>query len=140
ARDFTQQSPYTRVMDAARADQKVARDFRRLVHDFLTNGADDADMAAQIRSRLRRWADNHERLVAIINVSPVLREIESLSADLKTISLVGLELMDAIAAGEKISAARASECADALTEAGRQRGQVELQVVEPIEKLLQRAQ
>jgi hexosaminidase len=139
ARDFTQQSPYTRVMDAARPDQKVAREFRRLVDDFIAAGTTDAEMAERINLHFDIWADNHARLLPIIDNSPVLREIETLSNDLRLISLIGLELMESIKLNEKIAADRAQDMKNVLQSAKKQRGEVELQVVEPIEKLLKLA-
>lgn len=136
ARQFTQHSPYTRVMDAARPDQKVAREFRALMEEFLATGAQDVEKAEAIRAHFYRWAKNHEQLVDIIRVSPILRDIESLSEDLQKISLIGLELMDALAAEKKISQIRAQDMTAVFKAARKQRGEVELQVVEPIEKLL----
>ncbi len=140
AREFTQQSPYTRVMDAARPDQKVAREFRQLVSGFLADGANDPERAGKIIAQFQVWAQNHGELVPIIEKSPILREIESLSEDLKTISLMGIELMSAIERGDTISNEKAQEYADALNAAKKSRGQVELQVVQPVEQLLDYAQ
>ncbi len=136
ARDFTQHSPYTRVMDAARPDQKVAREFRNLVDAYLAGGASDAEMTERITLHFDKWADNHARLVPIINGSPILREIETLSDDLRKISLIGLELMELAKANKKVETEEAKAMSEILAAAKQQRGQVELQVVEPIEKLL----
>ena len=136
AREFTQQSPYTRVMDAARPDQNVAREFRQLVASFLADGANDPERAGKIIAQFQVWAQNHEELVPIIEKSPILREIESLSEDLKTISLIGLELMSAIERGDTISNEKAQEYTDSIKAAKKSRGQVELQVVQPVEQLL----
>lgn len=137
ARDFTQQSPYTRVMDAARPDQKVAREFRNLVEAYLAGGATDAEMAERITLHFDMWADNHARLLPIIENSPILREIETLSEDLRKISLIGLELMQFAKENKKITAGEATDMAQVCQAAKKQRGEVELQVVEPVEKLLE---
>ncbi len=136
ARDFTQQSPYTRVMDAARPDQKVAREFRKLMNNFLAGSAKDAELAERIMLHFDMWADNHQRLAGIIEKSPILREIETLSEDLRKISLIGMELMDIVKANKTVDAAEANEMSEILAAAKKQRGEVELQVVQPIEKLL----
>ena len=134
-REFTQQSPYTRVMDAARPDQKVAREFREEVDHYLSGGAQDAESGERIKMYFDKWADNHAALLRIIDQSPVLREIESLSDDLRGISLVGLEVMAALEKGETISASRADEFDKVIERAKKDRAQVELMVVEPVEKL-----
>ena len=135
-RSFTQQSPYTRVMDAARPDQKVAREFRRTVDQFIAGGAQDEMLAENIRFHFDLWTQNYDALQKIIRRSPVLKEIESLSADLKTCSLIGIELMQAIDAGDKISKSKAKGFSKTLTAAKKDRAQVELMVIEPIESLL----
>lgn len=136
AREFTQQSPYTRVMDAARPDQNVAREFRQLVSEFLENDANDPERAGSIVAQFQVWAQNHDELLPIIEQSPILREIESLSEDLKAISLIGLELMSAIERGGSIPEDDAQRYAEAIKAAKQSRGQVELQVVQPVEQLL----
>jgi hexosaminidase len=136
SRDFTQQSPYTRVMDAARADQKVAREFHKLVDQYLQNNAKDAELVERIKWHFDLWADNHDALMKIVDRSPVLREIESLSQDLKFVSLAGLEMINAIESGDKLTASQAKEFSKKIENAKKDRAQVELMIVVPVEKLL----
>jgi hexosaminidase len=134
-----QQSPLTRVVDAARPDAKVAREFRRDVDAFLTASNDHADVSAAIRSRLELWQRNHDELKKIIPLSPVLLEIETLSEDLKKISEIGLQGLDMIAAGQKANQAWLDQSKSILEKAKEPRGQTELMVIPAIEKMVEEA-
>lgn len=134
-REFTQFSPYTRVMDAALPDQKVAREFRRLVDDFLQEGAKDKDKAKRIVEQLQTWRDNHDKLLPIIAASPILQEIEPMSQNLRDCSQAGLLLVESIG-GKKLSKKQLDEMAVLFAEAKKPVAQVELMIVPALEKLL----
>lgn len=129
-------SPLTRVVDAARPDAAVARNFRQDVDAYLGAGERDRALAAAIRSRLELWQQNHAGLVALVNVSPVLAEIESLSADLQAISAIGLRALALLEANASADAAWFAEARLALEQAKEPRGQTELMVVSPIARLV----
>jgi hexosaminidase len=93
-REHYQQSPLTRVVDAARPDQKTARHFRNLVDRFIKSR--DAQFAMEIESWLILWRDNHSRLLHVISKNPALLEIETLSSDLAEVSVAGLEALQLI--------------------------------------------
>ncbi|MDZ7314741.1 MAG: family 20 glycosylhydrolase [candidate division KSB1 bacterium] len=135
-RDFTQYSPYTRVMDAARPDAAVAREFRQQVDRYLAGGAKDEQLRDQIVKQLQKWEKNHERLLPIIDASPILREIEPLSRQLSECAASGLHLMKAVEGKSTISADDRAAMAAQFEEAKKQVGQVELMIVPALEKLL----
>ncbi len=136
-RDFTQYSPYTRVMDAARPDQKEAREFRRMMSDWLKGGARNAETASRLRCRLELWRENHEKLQPTIAVSPILWEIEPLSIHLRDCAVAGLELMDAASGAAKPSDERLKEIADLFKAAKAPVAQVELMIMPALEELLE---
>lgn len=135
-RAYTSYSPLTRVVDAARPDAKIAREFRNMVDLYLASEAKDDKLAMEIRSWLTLWKNNHEQLVEIIKLSPVLGEIESLSQDLAIISTIGLKVLNQLAQNpsEKISWQETE--LQALEKAKQPRGQTELMVVPALEKLV----
>lgn len=139
SRQFTQQSPYTRVMDAAQPDQKTAREFRQLVDRYMNMRQHDAQPGKEIEAQLQLWVENHEKLLPIIENAPILREIESLSLDLKRTAEVGLNLLKVLESGESMNPDDAETFRGILKEAKQDRAQVELMVVEPIENLLEQA-
>ena len=89
----TQQSPLTRVVDAATPDAKAARNFRTLVTDFLSDSNLVLSKREKIIESLIKWRDNHNELKKIIHQSPILFEIEPMSKNLEEISIVGLEII-----------------------------------------------
>ncbi len=135
--DYTSFSPLTRVVDAARPDAKIARNFRRLVDDFLASK--NQGNAGEINSWLQLWKSNHERLTTTIRLSPVLTEIETLSADLSSVAEIGLEAMAFIADGRMPNEAWTKEKLQSVEKAKAPRGQTELMIVSAIEKLVKAA-
>ena len=132
----TQSSPLTRVVDAARPDAKVAREFRKDVDAFISFGNNHRDLSTAIRNRLELWHSNHDELKQVIALSPVLSEIESLSEDLMKVSEIGLQAMDMIASGQKADQAWVDQSRQILVKAKEPRGQTELMVVSGIEKMV----
>jgi len=135
----TRHSPLTRVVDAARPDAKVAREFRKEVDAFLGAGNNHQELSSAIRSRLELWQHNHDELKRIIPLSPVLNEIETLSHDLMKISEIGLQALEMIAGGQKADPAWIDQAHQIMEKAKEPRGQTELMVVSSIEKLVEEA-
>lgn len=131
---YTSYSPYTRVVDAARPDARVARDFRFLVEDYLKNR--DEALLAEISSWLTLWKNNHENLKKTITISPVLREVESMSMDLASVSDAGLKAVEFIRSGKKADKKWADDTASLLKKAQAPRGQAEIIVIKPVEALV----
>ncbi|MFC1553975.1 beta-N-acetylhexosaminidase [candidate division KSB1 bacterium] len=133
---YTQQSPLTRVVDAARPDAKKARDFRKLVDEYLENNQNNNAIYENLKRDLEIWARNHTDLLRIIKTSPVLREIETLSEDLTAVSLIGLESLEMLQKGSAADSKWLEESVKTLEQAKRQRGQTELMILPAIEKLV----
>ena len=131
---YTSSSPLTRVVDAARPESMAARDFARRVDSLLANPSENNQAA--VADLLKIWKRNHAALQAIINTSPVLREIESLSQDLTTISEIGMAAGNYYSSRVKPSEAWHERSLELLEAARKPRGQVMLMVVDPIEKLV----
>ncbi len=85
-------TPLTMVVDAARPDSKVAREFSWLVDDFLKNPT--KEVAEKIKSSYQLWIENHPKLKETMKVAPAIREIEPVSENLAKISGIGQELVD----------------------------------------------
>ncbi len=133
-RAYTQQSPLTRVADVAAADAKTARLFRELVDDYVNHPSQKK--LDKMKAALNVWKANHEKLLHTIKRSPVLKEIESLSADLSACAKIGLEAIALIEINEKPEKVWVDNYLDILEKAKAPRGQTELMIVEAIEKLL----
>ncbi len=138
-REHFQHSPLTRVVDAARPDARVAREFRNWVAAYLNNNTADNKLRQQIETHLYLWKYNHGKLQEIIANAPVLKEIESLSADLSAIALIGLNALQSIEQNEVPDKKWLEESESRLKQAEEPRGQAELMVVSGIRHLLEAA-
>ncbi|MCK5455842.1 MAG: family 20 glycosylhydrolase, partial [Melioribacteraceae bacterium] len=131
---FTQYSPYTRVVDAARPESDRAREFNRCVDEFLKSK--DAEKEELIKQWLKTWKTNHEKLLPIIYQSPIIKEIEPLSQNSSDISQIGLEALVLLREGNS-APIKWLDKADALIEEAREPyGQTEIHVIDGIENLV----
>jgi hexosaminidase len=133
---YTQQSPYTRVVDAARPESMPARYFSKDVDKFL---AGDNARGAIIKGQLLTWRGNNDLLKQTIAVSPILKEIEPLSENLSAISDIGIKAVILIQEGTKADKAWIDESIKKIKEAKKAYGQAMLMIAPDIEKLVKKA-
>jgi hexosaminidase len=134
-RPHTSYSPLTRVVDAARPDAAVARNFLKMVNHYFESENREDEMG-QITTRLVLWRDNHAALLPTIKSSPILAEIESLSQNLSEIAAIGLEALKFLENNQTSTAGWKEEKLKSINRAKEPRGQTELMVVSAIEKLI----
>ncbi len=137
--DYTSYSPLTRVVDAAVPDVETARNFRNMVDEYLSGTFNNEGMVEQIKKKLILWKNNDTELEKTIKESPILKEIQSMSKDLSGISSIGLQALDYIINNNKAGSDWINSSLSKLKKAKRPRGQVELMIVSPIKKLVERA-
>jgi hexosaminidase len=93
-------TPLNRLVDAARPESAVAREFDGLVDGYLQGGAKnsgaDSGAEAQIRAWLAKWRDNDVNLELEMERSFLLGEDKPLSADLAALGAAGLQALDSI--------------------------------------------
>ncbi len=133
---FKSYYPLTRVVDAARPDPPTPRRFERLVNEFLAAQANDSSLATTITKWLTLWQTNHERLLPVINGSPILKEIEPLSRNLAQCAGAGLKALDYLKQGNSPGQEWVDTQMKLLKSAAAPRGEVELLIIKPIEKLI----
>ena len=124
-----------RIADAARPESEAARVFRRDVDRLILSPAGRKDDAS-LRARLVTWRDNHAALDPIAAQSPRLAEARWLSRDLSSMATLGLQALDALAAGRQAPEAWATQAREALDRAARPRAAVELRILPGIRKLV----
>jgi hexosaminidase len=134
---FTSFFPYTRVMDVANADAPVARNFRKMVSNFITDF--DNDTLQELQYWLTLWRDNHQYLLQTIKISPILEEIESLSQDLSALGNIGLAALNYLIHSERPSLEWYNTSKEVIEDARIPRGQTELQIVSAVEKIVEQA-
>jgi len=135
-RYYTQFSPLTRVVDAARPDAKIARHFRNLVDSLLTNNGNGNGQLQRVKNYLTRWKENHERLRLTIKKAPVLKEIESMSEDLSITAGIALESFKYLENQQKADSIWIASSLEKLKNAQAPRGQTELMIIPAVEKLV----
>jgi len=131
---YLQSTPLTRVVDAANPESIEARDFTKLVDAFCESPKDK--VGQNIAAKLTVWENNHENLLKNIKLSPILKEIESLSLDAANVSRIGLQALSDFETKTTVDDKVLSEITAALTAAKKPRGQTELKIVDATEKLV----
>ena len=134
---YTQFSPLTRAVDAARPESKTARLFGKLVDRFVKKK--DAASLGEIKAHLTVWKENDAKLRDIIHRSPILWEMATMSKDLADISAIALEAAAMIETGKKAEQAWVDDKLAILEKAKLPGGQAELMVVSAIQQLVSAA-
>lgn len=134
---YTVFSPFTKLADAATPDQELPRIFSKLVDSFLVTH--NAAQEQSIQQWLTVWKNNDAQFKLLLAGAPVLQEASLLSQNLSSLASAGLEAMDYIHNKQKAGTGWLNQSL-AITAAARQQGgRCELQVVDPIEKLIKLA-
>ncbi len=128
-------TPLTRVVDAARPDAAVARNFRKRVAAFLKTGGKNHKMGAELETALTVWKNNYKCLEPIIAASPVLWEIEPMAQNVSRCAEIGLEALKRIRKGEKADAVWLNKSANIIQNAKKPCAQTELMILPAIEAL-----
>lgn len=133
---YTSYSPYTRIVDAARPESMQARQFRIITDKYLSGK--DKNAITQLIARLTIWRDNHDLLKETMLLSPVIREIDSLSQNLTELSELGLQTLSMIEENKKPGAEWFSKADEIIEKAKKPYGQCEIMIVSAVEKLIEK--
>ncbi|MEK6782278.1 MAG: family 20 glycosylhydrolase [Bacteroidota bacterium] len=130
---YTVFSPYTKLADVATPDQRVAREFRKHVSQYVKSK--DKTLEKNILDHLLLWKGNHSEFLKLIQQSPTLQEAEILSENLARIAQVGIDAIGFIN-GKQIPQSWHKESQLILQEAKQQGGRCDLQVTTAIDELV----
>ena len=133
----TSATPLNRLVDAARPESDTARNFTDLVDSFVSGRSATPQTKAHLRSTLIRWRDSQAHLQPLLNTSFLLKEVAPLSQDLAAISAVALTAMDYIESGQRPPEPWTAQQRLLLEEAAKQKAQLLLMVVLPVQKLIE---
>jgi hexosaminidase len=95
-RNYTQHTPFNRLVDAARPESLVSREFKIQVDDFLAHAPDYETNKSAIREILNGWRINHDLLLPSLKNSLLLQEIIPLSLTVKSAAEIGLEALQTL--------------------------------------------
>ncbi|MBS1271352.1 MAG: Beta-hexosaminidase [Candidatus Marinimicrobia bacterium] len=133
-KEYTSYAPYTRTVDAARPDAKVAREFRWLVDEYLENLTRES--ALEIKLWLMQWKMNHGNLMETVETSPVLHEIVPLSKEIQSVATIGLEALESL----ERKTIRSQQWVDAqlavIEQAKRPIAEMEIMIIPAVEQLV----
>lgn len=134
---YTVFSPFTKLADVATPDQELPRLFNKQVDSFLINPS--ADLEKGIIEKLTQWKENDAQFKITLRNSPLLQEAASLSQNLSLLAVTGLEALRYIHNNQKAGEDWLQQKLAVVAAARQQGGRCELQVVDPIEKLIKLA-
>lgn len=135
-RPQTMLSPLTGLVDAARPDSEMARQFASNVDAFLSDAPRFALYRLNLEHTLAEWQSAGRALGATIDRSPALQEARPLANNLSTIAEAGLEALAHLSSGD----AATTEWRDAqlakLDEAAKPAAALEFVVIASVRKLV----
>jgi hexosaminidase len=85
-------SPYTKFADACVVDAIGARDFDKLVRNFIKENNDENKQ--KLNDTFRVWKKNHSKFLEIVNTSPILEEVAMKSKYLNELGKIGLKALE----------------------------------------------
>jgi hexosaminidase len=127
---YTSFTPLNRLVDTARPESDVARQFAMLV---------DARDLAKMREWLIRWRDNDARLARVEASSELLSDDAEISRELSEVAAAGLQALDYIQTGQHAPAEWMERQTALLEQAKKPKGVLLLSVEPPIRKLIEAA-
>ena len=83
-------APQNRLVDAARPESDVARNFQEAVQAYIQSGYKNRAKEEEIRSLLTVWRDNDRKLRPLLQQSFLLNDVAPLSEELSTLTNTGL--------------------------------------------------
>ena len=132
-------TPLNRLVDAARPESTVARQFAGMVESYLQSGYKDSAAEAQIRAWLVQWRDNDANLQPVLDRSFLLAEDKPLSEDLAALAAAGLQALDSIGKNQPLPDAWRAEQLAVVDRSVKPRANLLVMVAPPIQKLIEAA-
>lgn len=131
---YTQYSPYTRVVDAARPDAATARKFNELVSVLIESR--DGSVTSLLLGQLAFWKTGMPELKDQIKRHPILFEVMPHVESLELICELMPEMVGSVFSGDKVDQAIIDKAKAFLKGNTIRHGQAELMIVEGFEKLV----
>ncbi|MFA9452972.1 MAG: beta-N-acetylhexosaminidase [Candidatus Aminicenantaceae bacterium] len=93
-REYTQQTPFNRLVDAARPESLVSQDFRDRVDAWQYNASARSENRGYLRESLNLWRINHDLLLPQLKTTFLLEELIPLSQEVSELARIGLHVLD----------------------------------------------
>jgi hexosaminidase len=135
SRNYTQQTPLDRLVDAARPESDQARSFRNEVERWLA-GAPDFGPTASLREPLSLWAANHVALDPLLARHDALAEARPLSRNLSRLAALGLTALEYLENRRTPDAEWHADAGAVLVDTSGALAEVEIAVQRPVRLLV----
>lgn len=135
-RPQTMLSPLTGLVDAARPDSDVARQFAAMVQGFLSDAPRFQLYRSDIRDSLKSWQDAGIALDPMIDRAPALQETRPLAKNLADVAATGLEAIGYLSTGDLATPQWREAQSSKLDEAEKPKAALELVIIPSIRKLV----
>ena len=135
-RPQTMLSPLTGLVDAARPDSQMARQFAANVDAFLSDAPRFERYRSSLEQMLNEWIGASRELGPMIDRSPALEEARPLANNLAVIAEAGLAAMAHLSAGDAATAEWRDVQLATLDEAAKPKAALEFVVVKSVRKLV----
>ncbi len=132
----TQETPLTRLVDAARPDPASRRQFAAMVDELLADKPQLARNRESVMQTLMRWRDNQAGFVKLVDASPILQEAEPLAKDLSDAGAAGMEAMIYLLSGTAPPMDWKAAKLAMLDEAAKPKAKVKLVIIPAIKRLI----
>ena len=130
-------SPYLLFADACIADPEAVYPFKKLVNSYMDGDVSKKD---EMLIYLNLWKSNHKEFERLLEKSPNLKSIEELSLNLSQLASRGIESMQFSESNKKPSKDWIEKSKTIVSNARKQGGRTELQIVDSIEQLISQCQ
>lgn len=130
---YTSYSPYTRVVDAARPESMISRRVRKLFEELM---AGNTKNAAELKALLKDIKERQIAVKEILQISPVLREMQPMSENLAKLAQLGIEAVDIYLSKRKPAPGWHKKVEPILLEAEKPYGQTEIPFAPTVSKFI----
>jgi len=135
---YTQQTPLTGLVDAARPESDAAREFARAVDRLLADPPRQAGREA-LRARLAEWQALYPRLLPVLQRSSLLRDALPQAAELQALAGAGLDALAFLEQGTPAPAAWWEDRARLLERPRKPASALDAAIRPAVKKLLEAA-
>jgi len=126
-------SSYMLFVDACIADPEAVYPFNKLVNDYVEGALELSD---DILAYLRVWEANDTAFKELQKNAPVLNSIAQLSSNLSALAVTGIEAVEFSKGNNKPSKDWIAQSKIIVSNARKQGGRTEIQVVNAVESLI----
>jgi len=129
---YSTQTPLNRLVDAVSPESNVGRELNILAQQAIQ----DPGSRLELRKWFKRWRDNDARLQPFMYSSSSLQELIPLSHELCNLGSTGLEALDNIEAGSRITGDKRTQQLAAIDDAAKPHAELFLVVTSGVRELV----